>query len=221
MENFNQAEHTSNLTKEQLVNWYMTDILEGRDLKNVYLFSKNHEISESDFYVLFNDFSGIEKHFFVLLFDKTMETLKSSDQYATYSTKEKLLSFYYTFFGNLSSNRSFVQYLFKSGKLENLKKLSGLHKKFIVYIRTLDLEKLDLKDKGLNKVQDRAMQESAWIQFISVLKFWNHDQSAGFEKTDIFIEKSVNAAFELMNVKPLKTVADLGRFIFNEFKSVS
>jgi hypothetical protein len=48
------------------------------------------------------------------------------------------------------------------------------------------------------------------------MKFWMDDSSASFEKTDIFIEKSVNASFELMNIKPIQSLVDLGKFILKE-----
>jgi ubiquinone biosynthesis protein COQ9 len=48
------------------------------------------------------------------------------------------------------------------------------------------------------------------------IKFWMEDSSAAFEKTDIFIEKSVNASFELMNVAPMNHLIDFGKFLFKE-----
>jgi hypothetical protein len=48
------------------------------------------------------------------------------------------------------------------------------------------------------------------------LKFWLDDDSAAFEKTDIYIEKSVKASFELLNVAPLDSLIDFGKFIFKE-----
>ena len=48
------------------------------------------------------------------------------------------------------------------------------------------------------------------------IKFWMDDDSAGLEKTDIFIEKSINTGFDLINVQPLKSVIDLGKFLFHE-----
>ena len=42
------------------------------------------------------------------------------------------------------------------------------------------------------------------------------DDSADFEKTDLFIEKSIAASFELANTKPLKSVVDFGKFLFKE-----
>jgi hypothetical protein len=48
------------------------------------------------------------------------------------------------------------------------------------------------------------------------LKFWLDDTSKSFEKTDIFIEKSINASFDLINISPLKSVVDLGKFLIKE-----
>lgn len=205
------------LSKEVILTWYMQDILEGNDPKNVYLFSKNHKIQETDFYQFFNGFESIERHFFEILFDRTIQTLSKSAQYHEYPAKEKLLSFYYTFFGNLAANRSFILHLLSGHKFENISKLRGLHKVFLAFVETIQIEKIDLKNKELNKAQEKIIAESAWLQLVSILKFWINDDSADFEKTDIFIEKSTVAAFELINTKPLKSIADLGKFIFKEF----
>jgi hypothetical protein len=37
-----------------------------------------------------------------------------------------------------------------------------------------------------------------------------------FEKTDIYIKKSVKATFELMNIAPIDSLIDFGKFIFKE-----
>ena len=42
------------------------------------------------------------------------------------------------------------------------------------------------------------------------------DTSPSFEKTDVFIEKSVNTTFDLLDVAPLKSLIDFGKFIFKE-----
>jgi hypothetical protein len=48
------------------------------------------------------------------------------------------------------------------------------------------------------------------------MKFWLEDTSSSFEKTDIFIEKSVNTSFDLLDIKPLKSIIDFGKFLFKE-----
>ena len=44
------------------------------------------------------------------------------------------------------------------------------------------------------------------------------DTSKSFEKTDIVIEKSVNTVVDLLNTKPLESLFDLGKFLWNERK---
>jgi hypothetical protein len=73
-----------------------------------------------------------------------------------------------------------------------------------------------LQQEQLGKIQDKTMQESSWIQLILTMKFWLDDTSPSFEKTDIFIEKSINSRFDLLDTKPLKSLLDFGKFILKE-----
>ena len=129
-----------------------------------------------------------------------------------------MLSFYFTFFENLTANRSYVVYALNEScnKLENLKKLKGLRSEFLDYIDELDIEVLQIKNKQLEQIKDSVVQETYWIQLMLTLKFWRDDTSTSFEKTDIFIEKSINASFDLINISPLKSVIDLGKFLIKE-----
>ncbi|MGI9527398.1 MAG: TetR family transcriptional regulator C-terminal domain-containing protein [Weeksellaceae bacterium] len=207
------------INREQILDWYMDDVLNGIQYSNVYQFAQEHEITEQKFYEFFGHIDQIENYFFELLMDKTIETLNNTEEYAQYNSQEKLLSFYYTFFGNMTANRSFVLHVLKDKNFETLKKLSGLRKTFKAYIETLDIEKLDLKQKDLNKLQNKAVEESAWLQLLATIQYWKNDTSPRFEKTDIFIEKSLNAGFELINVEAFNKITDFGKFLFKEMRS--
>ena len=102
------------------------------------------------------------------------------------------------------------------GGLNQMKKLKTLRKKFLNFIDELDLGVIDIKNKRLDDIKDSVINESYWIQMLVTLKFWLDDDSADFEKTDLFIEKSIAASFELANTKPLKSVVDFGKFLFKE-----
>ena len=128
------------------------------------------------------------------------------------------MSFYFTFFANLTANRSYVKFSLSNGnsKLNNIKQLRLLRKKFLSFIDGLDLGIGELKNKNLDDVKDRVVNESYWIQMLVTLKFWLDDESKDFEKTDLFIEKSIAASFELTSTTPLKSVIDFGKFILKE-----
>ena len=87
---------------------------------------------------------------------------------------------------------------------------------FLNYIDQLDIEVLQIKNKQLEQIKDSVVQETYWIQLMLTLKFWLDDTSKSFEKTDIFIEKSINASFDLINISPLKSFIDFGKFLIKE-----
>ena len=94
--------------------------------------------------------------------------------------------------------------------------LSILRSNFKKFIAEITTDEVRIEQEKIQKFQEKGMQESAWIQFLFTLKFWLEDGSPNFEKTDIFIEKSVKLSFELMNVAPLNSLIDFGKFIFKE-----
>lgn len=191
--------------------------------KSIYLFSKINGFEEADFYKIFSNFESLEKAIFTQFFTNTIETLELSKDYLTYDSRNQLLSFYFTFFEFLTSNRSYVIFALSESKnqLENLKKLKGLRYEFLNFIDQLDVEVLKIKNKQLEQIKDNVVQETYWIQLMLTLKFWIDDSSKSFEKTDIFIEKSINASFDLINISPLKSFVDFGKFIIKEKISMS
>ena len=212
-------EKNKNISDQNILSFYMDYVLEhGEQPKSVYKFAKLNNFDESQFYEHFGSFEAVEKHVFKALFDNTLKVLVESEDYQMFDARNKLLSFYFTFFENLTANRSYVLFALNQHKntLKNLSVLSELKKGFMSYINSLDIETLDVKEERIEKFQHRAIQESAWIQLMLTMKFWMDDKSASFEKTDIFIEKSVNTSFDVLNIAPLKSVIDLGKFLFKE-----
>ncbi len=75
---------------------------------------------------------------------------------------------------------------------------------------------LDIKQEQIDRIQDNALKETAWLQLLLNMKFWLDDTSPSFEKTDIYIEKSVNTTFDVLDIAPVKSLIDFGKFIFKE-----
>lgn len=207
------------ISGNDIISAYMDYVLEhNENPKSVFAFSKVNNFEEAKFYVHFGSFEAIVKQVFKAFFDNTISVLNKSEEYKSFDARNKLLSFYFTFFENLTANRSYVVYALLEHKnsMKGLTLLSELKKSFTGYIDGLDIETLDIKQEQIDKIQTRALQESAWLQLLLVIKFWMDDTSASFEKTDIFIEKSVNTSFDILNISPLKSVIDFGKFILKE-----
>jgi hypothetical protein len=101
-------------------------------------------------------------------------------------------------------------------QLKNLIQLSGFKVEFRNYVSEIITDEVKTQFDKFKTIQEKAIKESAWIQFLMILKFWVEDESPAFEKTDIFIEKSVKASFELMNITPIESLIDLGKFLYKE-----
>jgi len=207
------------VSQSDIINAYMEYVLTyDEQPKTVFAFAKNNVMEEQKFYEFFASFDALEKDIFKIFFDKAHDILEKSEDYLSFDTRNKLLSFYYTFFEILTANRSYVIYALEGHKnsLKTLRTLAHLKSRFANYIEHLNIQTIDLRQEQLQKLQDRGLKESAWLQLLITIKFWMDDTSPSFEKTDVFIEKSVRASFDLIDTTPLKSLVDLGKFLFKE-----
>lgn len=209
---------TENL-EHNIVSKYMEHILEnGVPPKSVYSFCKQLNIEEKEFYNYFNSFESIGTEIYVAFFNETLKLISLDESYLELDARNKLLVFYFTFFEMLTANRSYVVVTLKQNKniLEKIKLLKPLKTKFKEYIKSLDIETLDLKKEEINKLNQQGIEELSWKQLVFTIEFWLNDTSSAFEKTDLFIEKSVNASFDIMDLTKIKSIIDFGKFFFKE-----
>ena len=207
------------ITKDQIVSMYMNYVLEHSEKpKSVYHFTKINDFTETELYAFFGTIESIEKEIFKMFVDKTIDLLNKNKEYELYDMKGKMLSFYFTFFEILTANRSYVVLVLKEhdNQLKKLMQLSGLRNSFRDYLSEIITDDFRTQQEKLQNFQEKAFFFFSWIQLLLTLKFWLDDSSPSFEKTDIYIEKSVKASFELMNITPIDSLIDFGKFIFKE-----
>ena len=95
-----------NITSNDIITFYMDYVLEhNHQPKTVYTFAKANNFEEQKFYEFFSSFETIEKHIFKAFFDNTHNALEQNEDYLSFDARNKLLSFYFTFFENLTANR--------------------------------------------------------------------------------------------------------------------
>ena len=187
---------------------------------NVYNFCKHLKIDEDQFYAHFSSFEELESSMLARMVNNAiLLTVKDNEENETeIDAKHQLLTFYLTLVEVFKSNRSLVLFLLPQCKNEmaSLKKLHKSRERFFSFIATLDIS-LDLMSFIPDtSVKEKTIKAAAWVQFISILKFWLQDTSKGFEKTDIFIEKSLKLSFELSESNVLNSIVDLGKFMMNK-----
>ena len=186
--------------------------------KSVYIFAKKYNFQEEIFYKYFGNFDALEQTIFKTFFDNTIILLEKSDDYKSYESRNQLLSFYYSFFELLTANRSYVVHALDDNKnnLTKSKSLKALKHSFTKYVESLNIPLLEIKQETLDKIQNTTLKETAWLQLSLTMKYWLKDTSPSFEKTDVFIEKSVNTSFDILNTKPIKSIIDLGKFLYKD-----
>ena len=207
------------MTRDKIVSMYMDYALENIDKpKTVYQFTKQNNFSETEFYKFFGTIESVEKEIFKIFIENTIKLLHKDKEYESYDMKSKMLSFYFTFFEILSANRSYVTMCLKKNQnnLKNLMQLSSIRPVFKNYVAEIISDDFLTKQEKFQNIQKKTIQETSWLQLLFTMKFWLDDSSASFEKTDIYIEKSVKATFELLNIAPVDSLIDFGKFIFKE-----
>ncbi len=207
------------LTQEDVMTIYMEYVLEhGKRPASVFKFCKDHNIQEGEFYNFFGSFQGIREAVWIAFYDNTIKVLHKNPDYKAYPNREKMLSFFYTFFEVLTANRSYVLFALEEEKnqLKSLAQLRDLRLKLREFAGDLIEQANDEKSSRLTKNPVSIFSEGAWLQTLFLLKYWMEDNSARFEKTDVAIEKSVNAIFDVFNTTPLESILDFGKFLFKE-----
>ena len=213
------ATKKSELSKDKIVSMYMDYVLEHNEKpKSVFKFSKINNITEKEFYGFFGTIESIEKEIFNMFYEKTIALLHKDKNYETYDMRSKLLSFNFTFFELLTANRSYVLLSLKDSgnQLKNMMQLSSLRNSFKEFVSEIITEEIRTKQEQFQNFQEKAIQEALWFKLLLTMKFWMDDTSPALEKTDIYIEKSINTTFELFNLAPLDSLIDFGKFIFKE-----
>lgn len=180
-------------------------------------FAKEYTFETEVFQDYFKDFEELDGAIFKTLIDVSIATLLESPDFASFNKKDKLLSLYYTLFENFTLNREFIELTIKSYGLSfsTISLFNPLKKSFMAFVDSLNMETLSFNDT-IESLQKKSIKEGFWVQFLLTVKFWLDDASEQSEKTDIFIEKSINTGLELLNTRSLNNIIDLGKFLYAE-----
>lgn len=204
--------------KTAFIDAYINDCLtNNKRPDNVFLFAKAMNIEESEFYQHYSTLTALEADIYRTWFLKAYEQCEQNELWGGYSTREKILAVFYTLIEVIKPNRSFATFL----KKQDVKKLpqwpsylAELNKVFIDKLKPILFEGVSSKELASRKYLEDKYADAIWLNWLFVLAFWIDDNSAGFEKTDEAIEKSVNLSLDLMGTGPLDSMLNFGKFLF-------
>lgn len=207
-------------TQEKIVDNYINYIVNNKKLPgSIHSFMQELKLKESTFYKYFNSFNQLEKDFWNVLFERTLQSIQSQEVYLSYSVNEKLLAFYYTWVEILKDYREFVIYTIAEEKIYELYP-SG----FDLFKQNFEVFAAQLIEEGIatEEIANRMFitdkyKYALWFQPVSIIKFWVKDKSKDFEDTDALIEKTVNFSFDLMRSNGIDSFFDLAKFHIQHF----
>jgi hypothetical protein len=206
---------------EKVINHYSEYLLKhNHKPKSVHLFCVDIKLEESEFYAHYSSFDHLDTLILSRMVDNAVElTLKDAEEEGGIrNAKNQLLTFYLTLSEVLKANRSLVLILLPASKMDlsSLKILCKSKKSFLDFLNKLDVSLSFLSFLPSTNIEKKALEIAAWVQFVSILKYWIHDDSPNFKKTDVFIEKSLKFSFELSESNVLNSMMDLGKFMMNK-----
>ncbi|MBC8985476.1 TetR/AcrR family transcriptional regulator [Pedobacter sp. N36a] len=203
-------------TAQQIKNGYLDYVLlNGEKPASVYSFVKKLKIAEADFYDFYPSFESIEKNLWVELTLETIQAIEAQEVWSQYSSREKILSFFYSYVEVLKKHRSFIIYSLRNhkNKFGTPEVLSGVRPIFENFAEGIINEGLESGELANRKFLSKRYKDAVWVQFGFIVNFWTTDDSAGFEKTDEVIEKGVNVTFDLFERSPIDNLLEYGKFL--------
>ncbi len=206
---------------KQLQDAYILYMLE-HDKKpvSVFRFCKSMGISEDMFYKSFSSFKAIDKAIWKDYATRTMERLNADVGYSKFTAREKVLAFYFTLLETLLENRSFVLLQLKKWKLPAVTPtfLKKFRHEFKKWAEEVIEEGKSTAEIARRPYLDKRYVSLLWVHFHFIIKFWSHDDSHAFEKTDEAVERSVNLAFDVIGIGLIDNALEFGKFLYQQRK---
>lgn len=205
------------VTQAQIKASYIEHVLtQGKRPASIYKFCVDLGIEEDEFYDHAGTFDGLEKDIWKGFINKTIDRLNGDKEFSDFTTREKILAFYFTLLEELKQNRSYVLFQFENSKKPVLvpEYIKAFKARFEEFFESVLNEGKNAGELAKRPVLDKRYPQLFWLHMGFILLFWKDDDSPGFEKTDAAIEKSVNLAFDLLGKGVVDTTIDFAKFLY-------
>lgn len=203
----------SDSLKDQIKTGYAQYVLEhGHPPESVYKFCKHHELQETDFYNAFPGFPAVEAALWADGIHHTAAILHEDDEFASFPARQKILAALYTYVEQALANRSFMLKTFPGPNpaKASVKKMTCAYNQLVDEWVSAGIENGEIAKRGrLTDVYSNVFA----LHLLLVIDFWLKDGSEQFQRTDAYIEKTVNLVFELIRTQAVDAAFDLARFM--------
>jgi hypothetical protein len=169
--------------EEKIIEAYKEMLITGEGEINSFTISKKVGISEKDFFQHFNSADDIARKIWSNLADTVIDSLNGSELFSSYPPRQKILSYYFTFFETALSERSFIE-----ATINKSKSLKTYKEKFKQFVSDIVQEGIAVEDIKERLTLSNYYPEVLWQLHVRILHFWLKDVSDRFVETEKAIE---------------------------------
>ena len=187
----------------------------GKKPPSIFKFAKSIDLQEAEFYNYYTSFDHLEEGIWSAMFEDTATAIRAEEVWKDYSVREKWLAFYYTLMEVMKKQRSYILATYDHPKPHwTPKPLRSFKEHFKGFAMELISEGVETHEVEQRPYLTERYHEALWGQALFLINFWINDTSAGFERTDAAIEKSVNLGLDLMGKGIVDSLVDFAKFMF-------
>ncbi len=201
--------------RERILQAYMDHLREhGNAPESVFKFCKALEIDERSFFSEFSSFETVENTFWQRSVGRVIDSVSSGEEWAGFSARQRMLSFLFAFFEDALGMRSLM--LLRFSKIQPLSKphwLKGFEGRFSEFAKSLIEHGIDNNEIAERGRLSALYPDALYLLLRGAIDYNLKDDSEGYERTDAFIEKSVNLTFDLLRTQAIDSAFDLARFL--------
>ena len=180
---------------------------------SVFAFCRDIDVREREFYQHFASLDALDAAIWQGMVQQAVSAVAADADAAEYSARERYLAFLFTLGEVLREERSWVLARFPGvGRALACRKWDKAKATFHEFADGLPMG-LPGGDLASRLAPEDWRGRLLYPHLLSVFEFFKTDESAGFESTDAYIEKSVRAAFALIEAPGLDAGLDLLRFL--------
>lgn len=171
-------------------------------------------VGEREFYNEFGSLESLESAFWEELVAKTIAAVESGAEWEGFDARQRMLAFLYAFLEKSLDVRTVLLFRFRHlSPVASPEWLHGMERRFKDWASSLigtGVSNGEIAGRG--RLVD-LYPSALYLLLRSAIDFHVRDTSPRFERSDAYVEKSVNLAFDLMRTQAIDAAFDLLRFL--------
>jgi hypothetical protein len=198
----------------RIMNEYVNHLRQhGKAPDSVVKLCKQLEISEKEFFSEFPSFPAVEKAFWADRIVEVIQSVTSGAEYDSFNARQRFLTVVFAFLEKSLEYRSLMLLRFGCGPMKKpreLQKFEAEFKSFASDVLKHGRANGEVAQRGR---LDALFPDGLYMVLRSAIEYHLHDESDGYERTDAYVEKSTNLAFDLVRTQAVDSAFDLARFL--------